>query len=439
MNPINFIHDLKWDDIPAEVRHQAKRCLLDTMGIAAGARLTETARIMYDHAARFYGGDGSKLWWDGRSVSSPGASLAHGMMIDSLDMHDSCRPVKGHAGVAQVPAAFDTLSLADGPVSGKEFLTTLVMAYDISIRTGKAQHNTVCDYHTSGSWNTAGTAAIVARRMGLSHEQTRHALGIAEYHGPRSQMMRCIEHPTMLKDGSGWGAMTGLAAGFMAADGFTGAPAITMEGDDVTEYWADLGETWSLMIQFFKAFAVCYWAQPAITGAMALQKTHGFKAEDITKLQVHTFHESAALATREPKDSDQAQYSLPYPMGAALVYGRLNMPEITGDALTNPEVLRISNMVELIEDDEYNSKFPADRLSRVIIETKDGQTYNSGTTTAKWGDLTHPPADEELLEKFSDVAQTYLSAERTKELSDALWHIEEMEDVREMKEILERP
>ena len=170
-----------------------------------------------------------------------------------------------------------------------------------------------------------------------------------------------------------------------------------------------------------------------------LQKEHGFKAEEITKLEVHTFHESAALATREPKDSDQAQYSLPYPMGAALVYGRLNMPEISGDTLTNPEVLRISNMVELIEDDEFNSKFPADRLSRVVIETKDGQSYNSGTVTAKWGDLNNPPPDEELLEKFREVSQTYLSAERTSELEDALWNIEDMTDVRDMKAMLERP
>ena len=437
MEPINFIHHLTWNDIPLEVRHQAKRCLLDTIGVAIGARQTETARIMYEHVARFYGGAGGWLWWDGRQVSMPGAVLAHGMMIDSLDMHDSCRPVKGHAGVAQVPAALATIGLAaHGDISGKELLTTLVMAYDIAIRTGTAQHQTVCDYHTSGSWNTAGCAAIVARRLGLTYEQTRHALGIAEYHGPRSQMMRCIDHPTMLKDGSGWGAMAGLSAGFMAADGFTGAPALTVESEEAQPYWADLGESWSLMIQYFKPFGVCYWAQPAITGAMMLQEAHGILAEDITKIQVYTFHESARLAMREPQDSDQAQYSLPYPLAAALVYGRLAMPEISGDALHNPEVLRLSNMVELLEDDEYNGRFPADRLSRVVIETKDGQQFNSGTTTAKWGDLAQPPEDEELMVKFRELGQTNLSVGRTAELEQAIWHIEEMQNVSELVGIL---
>lgn len=31
--------------------------------------------------------------------------------------------------------------------------------------------------------------------------------------------MRCIDHPTMVKDGSGWGAMAGVSAALLAADG----------------------------------------------------------------------------------------------------------------------------------------------------------------------------------------------------------------------------
>ncbi|MFQ5611494.1 MAG: hypothetical protein ACE5H9_05120 [Anaerolineae bacterium] len=97
---------------------------------------------------------------------------------------------------------------------------------------------------------------------GLSAEQTRQAMGIAEYHGPRSQMMRCIDHPTMLKDGSGWGAMAGVNAGMLAAQGFTGAPALTVESEAVASCWADLGSRWLIMEQGFKPHAVCWWAQP---------------------------------------------------------------------------------------------------------------------------------------------------------------------------------
>ena len=92
--------------------------------------------------------------------------------------------------------------------------------------------------------------------LGLDPAVTAEAVGIAEYHGPRSQMMRVIDHPTMLKDGSGWGAMAGVSAAYLARDGFTGAPAITMTAPEVHDRWADLGSTWWILDQYFKPHPV---------------------------------------------------------------------------------------------------------------------------------------------------------------------------------------
>ncbi|WP_224380148.1 hypothetical protein [Roseovarius carneus] len=66
-------------------------------------------------------------------------------------------------------------------------------------------HASVADYHTSGAWNGLGVAALACRLRGADAGVLRHALGIAEYHGPRSQMMREIDNPTMLHDRSGMG------------------------------------------------------------------------------------------------------------------------------------------------------------------------------------------------------------------------------------------
>ncbi len=73
MNATEFIHELKWADLPAEVQNQARRCFLDTIGTAIGGRQTELSRIIYDFAASAYGGQGAQLWFDGREVSLPGA------------------------------------------------------------------------------------------------------------------------------------------------------------------------------------------------------------------------------------------------------------------------------------------------------------------------------------------------------------------------------
>lgn len=83
-------------------------------------------------------------------------------------------------------------------------------------------------------------AGLGARLAGFDRATTAHAMGIAEYHGPRSRMMRCIDHPTMLKDGSGAGAMVGVQAVKLAVRGLTGAPAVTLEGG----MWVDLGTRW---------------------------------------------------------------------------------------------------------------------------------------------------------------------------------------------------
>ena len=427
MSAIEFIHDLTWDAVPDEVRNQAQRCFLDTIGTAIGGRQTDLSQIIYDFAASSYGGDAARLWFDGRAVSLPGSALAHGMTIDALDMHDSCRPVKGHAGVALVPTALASLSLSQTPISGQELLTTLIMGYEIAIRAGKSLHATACDYHTSGAWSALGCAAIVARRLGLNQAQTRHALGIAEYHGPRSQMMRCIDHPTMLKDGSGWGAMAGASAGLMAGSGFTGAPALTVEGEDVAEFWDDLGREWDLMIQYFKPYAVCYWAQPAIAGAVKLQQAHKLQPEAIDNIQVYTFHEASRLTSRRPQNTEEAQYSLPFPLAGALVHQRLDYEQLSAAALRDPLVLDLAERIELIDDDSFNARFPADRLSRVVIKLKNGDTFDSGEVRPLW-DLTTPPTDEELCQKFRQLAGPHLASSRLSDLEEAVWHCSDLAD-----------
>ena len=436
MNVNQIIHDLSWEQLPQAVRNQARRCLLDTIGVAVGGRQTELSKIIHDFVTLAYGGQGAQLWLDGRTASPPGAALANAMTIDALGMHDSCRPVKGHAGVALIPAALATLAMdSERDSSGQELLTTLVVGYEMAIRAGKALHATACDYHTSGAWNALGCAAVTSRRLGLTADKTRHALGIAEYHGPRSQMMRCIDHPTMLKDGSGWGAMAGVSAGMLAATNFTGAPALTVEAPEVAEFWDDLGKSWAILEQYFKPYAVCYWAQPAIAGALALQEKHKLEPAGIEHIRVFTFHEASRLTCSRPQSTEEAQYSLPFPVAMALARGQLGLEELSSAALRDALVLRLAERVEMVDDDSFNARFPADRMSRVVIETTAGATFDSGDVRARW-DLTTPPTDEELREKFRWLAQETLPAPRAAALEEMIWHCADLQQASSLVELL---
>lgn len=427
MEILKLIHDLTWDDLPADVQRQARRCLLDTVGAGIGGRQTELSRIIFDVSAELYGGRGAHLWLDGRELSPAGAALANGMTIDSLDIHDGDNVAKGHAGAAVIPAAIAAISLVDGVVSGKELLTTIVIGYEISLRAGHTLHGTACDYHTSGAWNAIGCAAMVSRLMKLDHEQTRHALGIAEYHGPRSQMMRCIDWPTMLKDGSGWGAMAGITAGVLASKGFTGAPAVTLESAESAPFWDGLGDRWAMLDQYFKPVAVCRWAQAPIVGALKLQAEHEFDLDTIREVRVKTFHEGVRLAVQHPDTTEQAQYSLPFPVAAALKHGQLGPFELNGEGLRDPQVNAIASKVVMVESEYANRYFPGTRYANVEVELEDGTILDSGYQTPSW-DSTDPPSDEELLEKFRWLARTGLSDQAADSVEKLLWNCDELTD-----------
>lgn len=419
--PIDFIHGLSFAQLPPEVVHQARRCLLDLVGVAISGRQTELSRIAHDFAVDHLGAGrkGARLLFDGRRASASGAAFAGATTIDSFDAHDGHALTKGHAGVAILPALLAVADaeglLEDGALDGEALLTCLVLGYEIATRAGIALHASACDYHTSGAWNSLGCAAVAARLLGLDRERTRHALGIAEYHGPRSQMMRCIDHPTMVKDGSGWGALAGVSAAHLAKDGFTGAPAITMEAPEQAAIWADLGERWLILEQYFKPWPVCRWAQPAIEAASCLLREHGFKASDIDLIEVETFHEAVRLGAQLPVSTEMAQYAIGFPLAAFVVRGRLGAEEISSTGLADPAIQEMLRRVRLVDDAEFSRRFPTDRLARLRIVLKSGQVAASEAMAAR-GDRVNPLSDAELLAKFS-LSAALLGSERSAYLS----------------------
>jgi 2-methylcitrate dehydratase PrpD len=251
-------------------------------------------------------------------------------------------------------------------------------------------------------------------------------------------MMRCIDHPTMLKDGSGWGAMTGVSAALLASAGFSGAPAVTVEAPECSDTWADLGTRWRITEQFFKPYAVCRWAQPAIAGALALQEDHRFPLAAIERIQVLTFHQATRLACRRPTTTEEAQYSLPFPVAAALVHGQLGLSQLSGVGLRDPHVLRLADRIELVDDPVLSGRFPAERVARVRIETTEADEFDSGEVHAPW-DATAPPTDEELIEKFRWLASESVSATRSDELLGVVTNCADLPDIGRLSALLAAP
>lgn len=416
----DVLHDTQADDLPGEVLMLARHAILDLIGVAAAGSQTGLSRIIRNHAAEHFapGRKSAIMLLDGRSVSPAGAALAGGMTIDAMDAHDGHKLTKGHVGCGLFPALL-AMAQAESITDDRAFLTSLILGYEIGTRAGIALHRSACDYHSSGAWAAIACAAIGARLLGLDSGRTREAIGIAEYHGPRSQMMRCIDHPTMVKDGSGWGAMTGVSAAYLAADGFTGAPALTVEADDLSDLWSDLGSNWRIREQYFKHWPICRWAQPAVQAALTLRDRYALDFKQIRRVEITTFHQSLRLASRNPATAEQAQYSTAFPTAVALVHGRIEPGDVGGEDRIDPAVQRLATKMVIRESTEFNAAFPARRFADLRLDLADGRVLRSGRTEAP-GDPDAPAPDAIIRDKFRRYTTPVLGAAATAELEDAV-------------------
>ena len=418
----DFALGLAPSDVPEGARRDAAMMLLDTLGVAAAAGPMEAGRIARDTARLLYGsGDEThcaRMLFDGRRASLAGAAYAAATQTDNLDAHDGYNPVKGHIGVAIVPAL---LALAEqgGPRDGAEALMLVTLGYEIAGRAGLALHATVSDYHTSGAWNALGVAVMASRMRGLSAAQLREAVGIAEYHGPRSQMMREIANPSMLHDGSGWGAMVGISSAILAERGFTGAPAITVEAEEVAPIWSDLGTRWVMQAQYVKPYPVCRWAHAPIDGVRDLMLAHGLAHTDIAGIHINTFHESACLFQGAPDSTSMAQYSLSFAVASQAVHGRIGVEQVSGGGLADPDVLALIDRITVAESEVHNATFPHTRDADVQITLADGRVLDSGLVHARGG--SERPMDEaEIIAKFHDYAAPVLGPDRAQAIAAAV-------------------
>jgi 2-methylcitrate dehydratase PrpD len=338
--------------------------------------------------------------------------------IDNLDGHDGYSPTKGHIGVAVVPA-LAALAESRPDLSGPEALASLVVGYEIAGRAGIALHATVSDYHTSGAWNGLGVAAVAARLRGLDDEQLRQALGIAEYHGPRSQMMREIATPTMLHDGSGVGALVGLSAAVLAERGFTGAPAITVEAPEAAAHWQDLGVLWQALHQYVKPYPICRWAHAAIDATRELCQAHHLTAADMRHVEVNSFHYAATLFDGMPDTTSKAQYSLRFAVATFIVHGRIGLEHISGSGLEDGAVADMLGRISVSESERHSARFPAGRWADVVITTTDGRVLASGDVHARGGPEA-PLTPQEVEAKYMEFAIPVLGQGRASAIRDAI-------------------
>ncbi len=424
---IQFIVDTDWKNVPAPVQHQAKRCLMDTLGALIAGNETPVREVMTRMAKKQLCGDEATILVSGERVSVAGAVLVNGFAANALDIDDGHRLVKGHPGACTLPVILAAGEMVPS-CSGKAFLTALVIGYEIGIRAGLIRHALYRTYHSSGSWGAISGAAVAGKLLGLDKKRLFHAMGTAEYHAPIAPMMKGIATPSMGKDSIGWGALVAILSVLMAREGFTG---ITPLFDDTpeSEWVENLGREYKMMNVYFKPYAACRWAQPAVVGSLKIIRENRISYRDIRDICVRTFEAATKLPCTPPENTEQAQYNLSFPVAAALIDGEVGPKQVLPPRLYNSQILDLADRVHTDVSINFEKMFPSKAYSEVIIETHQGKIFNSGPVEAMWEPPDTLPSDSELEEKFHWLVDPVLGQEKADPLAALIWDLDKMEDL----------
>ena len=128
----DYTRSLTFEDLPAEVVHQAKRLLVDTLGCAIGGYASEPSKIARALADTISSRQPATVLGSGQQTSLDLATFANGVMIRYLDFNDGYTSKEsGHPSDA-IAAVLSPAEIAHG--DGKSVITATVLAYEVFCR-----------------------------------------------------------------------------------------------------------------------------------------------------------------------------------------------------------------------------------------------------------------------------------------------------------------
>lgn len=408
------------DRVSSEVRERACLCCLDTVGVALAGTGAPSVRA----AARAFASDGAYGFWGlGQSGAHAGACFVNATAASALDLDDGYALVVGHAASSMVPAVLTTAQRAE--VSGREALEAVIVGYEVAVRAALAREDTRVDALSSGGFTPLGVAAALGRLRGLSVTQQAHALAIAAAYRPQAPLVVSLAEGAMVKESIGWAALAGAQAVALAAEGFEGALTILDREGAEAPWLGDLGRRWALGESYFKAYAACRWTHAPVDAVLSMVKGKGLAADDVTIVSIETFHAATLLRTPEPASIEQAQYSVPWTVALALVFGGVGPHEMRAELLGDARLRALARRVRLVEAAELEARFPETRSARVTLET----TRGSFTETVHYprGSVENPLPDQWLIDRAAASLEERFGARVAKQCVEDLLGLDRLE------------
>jgi len=408
-----FALDAKWADFPDRVKERAVMCSLDILG----------ALILGSYGKQFKAGErlATAIGLNGEipvvgsshTYNLLGAAIAMGHSSNSFDIDDGHRQIQGHPGASFIAGVL--AAAASRNVKYADFLSTLVVCYELTVRWALAMQKEYGYLHSTGAYGAFGTALGVGRLLEFDERQLNNALSIADFHAPMTPVMRSVEYPSMNKDGVPFGALVGTMAVLETINGSTGKTHI-LEKPEYSEYLDTLGTVWHILELYYKPYACCRWAHQPIKAIIDLMEEHSFRYTDVDKVTVNTFRSAARLSRIEPTNTDEAQYNIAWPVASALVNGDVGYQQVRDEALKDNRVLSMMKRLSFVVDSGLDAQFPGKRLACVKVDLKNGTHYKSGIYEAP-GEPDDPDLNPGWIEeKFRRITKPMLKAKSQDEV-----------------------
>ena len=427
-----FVARSRWEDVPAPVRHQAKRTLLNFLGCALGGCRDPALEHALAVLRGFSGAPQASVIGRGERLDLLSASFLNGAAANVHDFDDTHLPTVIHPAAPVAPAA---LALAErSPVAGSALLHAIVLGIEVECRIG----NAVTPWHYARGWHITstcgvmGAAAAAGKLLGLDEARLAMALGIAA-----NQACGLIESlGSMAKSVSvGNAPRNGLFSALLAERGYTASPQ-TLEGPrgfahvmgqdpDLAKITAGLGSAWESARNTYKPYPCGIVLHPVIDALLHLRKHLPCPVDSITRVVV-TGHPLLRQRTDRPGPASgrEAQVSLQHTVAVCLAYGAAGLREFSDAVAAEPGVQAMGRRVEIVDD----AALPVE-AARVAVHTADGGSFTH-EVNAPLGSLANPMSDAQLEAKARALAAFGGSGCDIGALIGAVWEIEKAKPVR---------
>ncbi len=441
-----FVCNLTLDATPAAAIEEAKRCVLDTVGVIVAGQPSAIVKKTHEHALCAYGRGEASVMNLKAGVHPMAAALINGTAAHANDFDDTSYTGIMHGSAVVLPAA---LALAEQKrVNGTALLEAFIAGVEVEYAIAE-----LCTDHIyfKGWWTTAvygniGSAAACAKMLALNIEQTVNAIALAASMTTGMKVSFGTDGKPL---GVGMTACRGMECALLAANGMTGPTnafeddrgLLKLLNDNQHNPTCDLQmrQRWRLVEPgiLFKSFPVCSAAQAGAELTRVLMQRHQLAADDIDQVICEAPElVTISLVYDTPANVREAQFSMPFAVACIMEFGTLGLDHLSDTTLANPRIKshmqRVSLQVPeyLLNDPNVPKRCPEG--AGITLITTRGQHYRDFLERPT-GMPGNPISTDALTSKFlACLAHNCVDENLAQTLAGRLLSLEQITDVRQL-------